>query len=29
MNFILLEKVGRGIVKPIPMTQLEKIVNEL
>jgi 3-dehydroquinate synthase len=29
MNFVLLEKLGKGIVKPIPMTQLEKIVNEL
>ncbi|MET3888150.1 3-dehydroquinate synthetase [Chitinophagaceae bacterium OAS944] len=29
MNYVLLEKLGKGIVKPIPMTQLEKIVNEL
>ncbi|OQP60841.1 3-dehydroquinate synthase [Niastella populi] len=29
MNFVLLEKLGKGVVKPIPMVQLEKIVNEL
>ncbi len=29
MNYVLLEKIGRGVVKAIPMTQLEKIVNEL
>ncbi|AEW00763.1 3-dehydroquinate synthase [Niastella koreensis] len=29
MNYVLLEKIGKGIVKTIPMTQLEKIVNEL
>jgi len=29
MNYVLLEKLGKGIVKSIPMTQLEKIVNEL
>lgn len=29
MNYILLEKIGKGIVKSVPMTQLEKIVNEL
>jgi 3-dehydroquinate synthase len=29
MNYVLVEKIGRGIVKPIPMTKLEQIVNEL
>jgi len=29
MNYVLLEKIGKGVVKSIPMTQLEKIVNEL
>ena len=29
MNYVLLEKIGKGLVKQIPMTQLEKIVNEL
>jgi 3-dehydroquinate synthase len=29
MNYVLLEKIGKGIVKPIPVIQLEKIINEL
>src|SRR6185503_13634474 len=29
MNYVLLEKIGKGIVKPIPVKQLEKIVIEL
>ncbi|SDC49417.1 3-dehydroquinate synthase [Niabella drilacis] len=29
MNFVLLDKIGRGIVKAIPMKQLEKIINKL
>jgi 3-dehydroquinate synthase len=29
LNYILLEKIGKGIVKPIPVDQLEKIINEL
>lgn len=27
MNYILLEKIGKGIVKSIPMGQLEKIIS--
>ncbi|MCW3119283.1 MAG: aroB [Chitinophagaceae bacterium] len=29
MNYILLEKIGKGIVKPIPMKELESILNGL
>ena len=29
LNYILLEKIGKGIVKSIPLNQLEKIINEL
>jgi 3-dehydroquinate synthase len=29
MNYILLEKIGKGIVKSIPVNQLEKIINGL
>lgn len=29
MNYILLDKIGKGIVKAIPVSQLEKIINEL
>jgi 3-dehydroquinate synthase len=29
MNYVLLEKIGRGVVQPIPMTKLETIINEL
>ncbi|MBL7737668.1 MAG: 3-dehydroquinate synthase [Chitinophagaceae bacterium] len=29
MNYILLEKIGKGVVKPIPVKQLENIINEL
>ncbi|MDP4261536.1 MAG: 3-dehydroquinate synthase [Bacteroidota bacterium] len=29
MNYVLLEKIGKGIVKPIPVNKLEKIINEL
>jgi 3-dehydroquinate synthase len=29
MNYILLDKIGKGLVKPIPVTRLEKIINEL
>ncbi|HEX7902836.1 MAG TPA: 3-dehydroquinate synthase [Chitinophagaceae bacterium] len=29
MNYILLEKIGRGLVKSIPMKELEKIINNL
>lgn len=28
MNYVLLEKIGKGVVKSIPLTQLEKIINE-
>jgi len=28
MNYVLLEKIGKGIVKSIPMTQLEQIILE-
>jgi 3-dehydroquinate synthase len=29
MNYILLEKVGKGVVKSIPVTHLEKIIGNL
>jgi 3-dehydroquinate synthase len=29
MNYILLEKIGKGVVKSIPMSQLEKIITNL
>jgi 3-dehydroquinate synthase len=29
MNYVLLEKIGKGIVKSIPLNQLEKIINLL
>jgi 3-dehydroquinate synthase len=29
MNYVLLQKIGRGIVKPIPLNQLEKIIHQL
>ena len=29
MNYVLLEKIGKGIVKPIPLQQLEKMVLAL
>lgn len=29
MNFVLLDKIGKGIIKAIPMKQLEKIINKL
>jgi len=29
MNYVLLEKIGKGIVKSIPLKQLEKIINML
>jgi 3-dehydroquinate synthase len=29
MNYILLEKIGKGVVKSIPMGQLEKIITNL
>ena len=29
MNYVLLEKIGKGIVKLIPLNQLENILNEL
>lgn len=29
INYILLEKIGKGIVLPIPLTDLEKIINKL
>lgn len=29
MNYILLEKIGKGIIKPISLVQLEKIVGSL
>jgi 3-dehydroquinate synthase len=29
MNYVLLEKIGRGVVQSIPMTKLETIINEL
>lgn len=29
LNYILLDKIGKGIVMPIPVTKLEKIISEL
>jgi len=29
MNYVLLEKIGKGVVKSIPLKQLEEIINEL
>jgi len=29
MNYVLLEKIGKGVVQSIPMTKLETIINEL
>lgn len=29
MNYILLEKIGKGVVKSIPLTQLERIIQAL
>ncbi|HMR82499.1 MAG TPA: 3-dehydroquinate synthase [Niabella sp.] len=29
MNFVLLEKIGKGVVHAIPLKQLEKIINKL
>jgi 3-dehydroquinate synthase len=28
MNYVLLEKIGKGVVKSIPLTQLEKIISK-
>ena len=27
MNFVLLTKIGKAVVRPIPLTELEKIFN--
>lgn len=29
MNYVLLERIGRGVVRPIPVVQLEKLIGEL
>jgi 3-dehydroquinate synthase len=29
MNYVLLEKTGKGVVRSIPMKRLEEIINEL
>jgi 3-dehydroquinate synthase len=29
MNYILLERIGKAVVRPIPVTQLEGLINEL
>lgn len=29
LNYVLLEKIGKGVVKPLPVDQLEKIINDL
>ena len=29
MNYVLLEKIGKGVVKTISLDQLEKIIQEL
>ena len=28
MNYVLLEKIGKGVVKSISLSQLEKIINK-
>jgi 3-dehydroquinate synthase len=28
MNYVLLDKIGKGIIKPIPLNQLEKIIHQ-
>ncbi len=28
MNYVLLRKIGRGVIKTIPLTKLERIINE-
>ena len=27
MNYVLLEKIGKGVIKTIPLNQLEKIIK--
>ena len=29
MNYILLNKIGQGVIKPIPVTQLEKLLQSI
>lgn len=29
LNYVMLEKIGKGVIKPIPLNQLEKIFHEL
>jgi 3-dehydroquinate synthase len=29
MNYVMLERIGKGVVKSIPLKQLEEIINEL
>ncbi|RYZ76515.1 MAG: 3-dehydroquinate synthase, partial [Proteobacteria bacterium] len=29
MNYVLLEKIGKGVVKTIPLQKLQNIINEL
>jgi hypothetical protein len=29
MNYVLLEKIGKGVVKAIPVNKLEKIIKTL
>jgi len=29
MNYVLLEKIGKGVVKSISLKQLEKIIQDL
>jgi 3-dehydroquinate synthase len=29
MNYVLLEKIGKGTVRQIPMPQLEELINQL
>jgi len=29
INYVLLEKIGKGVIKPIPLNQLEKIIQDL
>ena len=29
MNYVLLEKIGKAVIKPIPMKQLEKLIYSI
>ena len=29
MNYVLLEKIGKGIIRPIPLTELDEMITAL